>query len=187
EQFVTERTDDQGVIDFFRYLGWLFGGTLSAPLDYSAGSLFYSVKKQFDTLGHYPSQSYWVKGGSGAIAGPLVEAIEEKGGEIRTNCAVSRVVIERDKVRGVDVEAGQRRVPTEFVDHERIEAPVVVSAVAIWDIFNILSEDDLSPWYADRLRHLHRKTLTTWRPSPSVTRTASCGITAGRAGPRRGR
>jgi len=187
EQFVTERTDDQGVIDFFRYLGWLFGGTLSAPLDYSAGSLFYSVKKQFDTLGRYPSQSYWVKGGSGAIAGPLVESIEEKGGEIRTNCAVSRVVIERDKVRGVDVEAGQRRVPTEFVDHERIEAPVVVSAVAIWDIFNILSEDDLSPWYADRLRHLHRKTLTTWRPSPSVTRTASCGITAGRAGPRRGR
>ncbi len=159
EQFVTERTDDPGVIDFFRYLGWLFGGTLSIPLDYSAGSLFYSVKKQYDTLGRYPSQSYWVKGGSGAIAGPLVESIEENGGEIRTGCSVSRVVIEGGKVRGVDVEVGQRHVPTEFVDTERIEAPVVVSAVAIWDIFSILDEDDLSPWYADRLRHLYRKTL----------------------------
>ena len=159
EQFVTERTEDADVIDFFRYLGWLFGGTLPVPHDYSAGSLFYSVKKQLETLGRYPYQSYWVKGGSGAIAGPLVEAIEEKGGEIRTNTSVSRIVIENGRVRGVAVDAGQRRVPTELLDTELIEADVVVSAVAIWDIFSILSEDDLSPWYADRLKHLHRKTL----------------------------
>jgi hypothetical protein len=159
EQFVTERTDDPGVIDFFRYLGWLFGGTLSIPHDYSAGMLFYSVKKQLETLGTFPSQSYWVKGGSGAIAGPLVEAIEERGGEIRTHTAVSHVVIEGGRVRGVEVEEGERRVPTELFDTRTIDAPVVVSAVAIWDVFNILSEDDHSPWYADRLKHLHRKTL----------------------------
>jgi len=159
EQFVQDRTDDQGVIDFLRYLGWLFGGTMTEPRDYSAGMLFYSVKKQLDTLKRFPQQSYWVKGGSGAIARPLVEAIEERGGEIRTNTAVSHIVIENGRVRGVEVETGTRRVPTEMLDSELIEAPVVVSAVAIWDIFNILSEDDLSPWYADRLRHLHRKTL----------------------------
>lgn len=159
EQFVTQRTNDPDVIDFFRYLGWLFGGTLPVPHDYSAGSLFYSVKKQLDHLGHFPSMSYWVKGGSGAIAGPLVEAIEENGGEIRTGTSVSRIVIRDGKVKGVEVDQGQRRVPTELLDTELIEAPVVVSAVAIWDIFNILSDDDLSPWYADRLRHLHRKTL----------------------------
>jgi hypothetical protein len=86
---VTERTDEPGVIDFFRYLGWLLGGTLSVPHDYSAGSLFYGVKKQIETLDHYPSQSYRVKGGIGAIAGPLIEAIEERGGEIRTGSAVA--------------------------------------------------------------------------------------------------
>ncbi len=159
EQFAQERTGDQGVIDFLRYLGWLFGGTMTEPHDYSAGMLFYSVKKQLDTLKRFPHQSYWVKGGSGAIAGPLVEAIEEGGGEIRTGAAVSHIVIEDGRVKGVEVECGQRRVPTEVLDTEYIAAPVVVSAVAIWDIFNILSEDDLSPWYADRLRHLHRKTL----------------------------
>lgn len=159
EQFVRERTHDQDVIDFFRYLGWLFGGTLPIPHDYSAGMLFYSVKKQLETLGKFPSQSYWVKGGSGAIAGPLLESIEEHGGEIRTNTAAVRIVIEDGKARGVQIEGARRRVPTELVDTRLIEAPVVVSAVAIWDIFNILSEDDLSPWYADRLRHLHRKTL----------------------------
>jgi hypothetical protein len=132
---------------------------LSVPHDYSAGMLFYSVKRQLENLGRFPSQSYWVKGGSGAIAGPLVEAIEERGGEIRTDTSVSHIVIQNGRVRGVEVEYGERRVPTELYETQMIEAPVVVSAVAIWDIFNILSEDDLSPWYADRLRHLHRKTL----------------------------
>lgn len=159
ERFVTERTNDPGVIDFFRYLGWLFGGTLPVPHDYSAGMLFYSVKKQLENLGSFPSQSYWVKGGSGAIAGPLAEAIEERGGEIRTNTAVSHILVEDGRVRGVEVEEGERRVPTELFDTRVIEAPVVVSAVAIWDLFSILDEDDLSPWYADRLRHIHRKTL----------------------------
>ena len=159
EQFVQERTDDQGVIDFFRYLGWLFGGTLPVPHDYSAGSMFYSVKQQVQANGELPSQSYWVKGGSGAIAGPLIEAIEENGGEIRTNTPVSRVLIDGRRARGVEVVTGGRRTSVEIPDTSIIEADVVVSAVAIWDIFNILSEDDLDPWYAERLRYQHRKTL----------------------------
>ena len=173
EKFVSERTQDQGVIDFFRYLGWLFGGTRAIPDDFSAGALFYSVKKQYEVLGGFPSQSYWVKGGSGAIAGPLIEAIEERGGEIRTNSAVSRILIENRRVRGVAVDQGARRVPTELLDTQTIEAPVVVSAVALWDVFDILSEDDLSPWYVDRIRHLHRKvendaTLTFGHDDPEL-------------------
>jgi hypothetical protein len=158
-KFAADRTDDPGVLDFFKYLGWLFGGTLPDGSDYSAGSLFYSIKKQVDATGGLPNQGYWVKGGSGSIATGLIEAIRENGGEIRANCAVSRVVIENGRVRGVEVEDGERVVPTQFVDSRLIEAPVVVSAVAIWDIFNIVSEDDLPPWYAERLTHLHRKTL----------------------------
>jgi len=159
EKYITDRTDDQNIIDFFRYLGWLFGGTLPAATDYSAGSLFYSVKKQLDALGHMPGMSYWVKGGSGAIAPGLIEAIEENGGEIRTHASVARVVIENGRATGVEVETGQRVIPTQFLDVEFIGAPVVVSAVAIWDIFNIISEDDLPPWYAERLEFLHRRTL----------------------------
>ena len=159
EKFVRDRTDNQDLIDFFDYFGWLFGGTLSKAIDYSAGSLFYSVKKQIEATGHMPNQSYWVKGGTGAIATGLLEAIGENGGEIRHSTSVSRIVIEDGTVRGVEVEHGRRSVPTQFLDTELIEAPVVVSAVAIWDIFNILSEDDLSPWYAERLEYLHRRTL----------------------------
>ncbi len=160
KKFIADNTDNQDIIDFFDYLGWLFGGTLPEAHDYSAGSLFYSVKKQVDANGFMPSQSYWVKGGSGAIATGLIEAIRENGGEIRTNAAVSHVVIDNGRVRGVEVETGgERAVPTQLADTELIEAPVVASAVAIWDIFNIISEDDLSPWYRDRIERLHRKTL----------------------------
>ncbi|MEL7208649.1 MAG: FAD-dependent oxidoreductase, partial [Actinomycetota bacterium] len=159
EAYAQEHTENQAMIDFFRYLGWLFGGTLPAAHDYSAGAMFYSVKAQLEANGEMPSQSYWVKGGSGAIAGPLIEAIEENGGEIRTSSPVARIVIEDRQVRGVEVASGVRRTPTEWGGTTFIEAPVVVSAVALWDIFSVLSEDDLDPWYADRLQHLHRKTL----------------------------
>lgn len=159
EEFAHRHTSDPAIIDFFRYIGWLFGGTLPVPHDYSAGSMLYSVKKQFVEMGKMPSQSYWVKGGSGAIAGPLIEAIEENGGEIRTGTTVNRVLIEDRRVRGVEISDGRRRTPTEWPETTVIEAANVVSAVAIWDLFSILDEGDLDPWYADRLRYIHRKTL----------------------------
>ena len=159
EQYVTRTTDNQDVIDFFRYLGWLFGGTLPAAWDYSAGSLFYSIKKQIEATGHMPTMSYWPKGGTGAIAAGLTEAIRENGGEIRTNTPVSRVVVQNGRVQGVEIEDRQRVVPLQVPDTRFIAASVVASAVAIWDIFDIISEDDLSPWYAERLKYLHRKTL----------------------------
>ena len=159
EAWVQSQTDDQNVIDFFRYMGWLFGGTLPKATDYSIGSLFYSVKKQIEALGRMPWGSYWVKGGSGAIAPALIESIEETGGEIRTHASVSRVVIEDGRAIGVEVDTGQRVIPTQLLDVDFIAADVVVSAVAIWDIFNIISEDDLAPWYAERLEYIHRRTL----------------------------
>lgn len=159
EAWVQSQTDDQNVIDFFRYMGWLFGGTLPKATDYSIGSLFYSVKKQIETLGKMPWGSYWVKGGSGAIAPALIESIKETGGEIRTGASVSRVVIDHGRATGVEIDVGERVVPTQLLDVEFVAADVVVSAVAIWDIFNIISEDDLAPWYAERLQYLHRRTL----------------------------
>ncbi len=159
EEFARQMTDDPDVIDFFRYLGWLFGGTLPVPHDYSAGSMLYSVRRQLDVLGHLPSQSYWVKGGSGAIAGPLVESILENGGEILTGTSVNRVLVEDRRAVGVEIATDPRRTPMEWPATRVLRAPVIVSAVPIWDIFSIIDDTDLDPWYAERLRHLHRKTL----------------------------
>jgi hypothetical protein len=47
---------------------------------------------------------------------------------------------EEGKAIGVEIEVGKPVVPTQFLDVEFVAAAVVVSAVAIWDIFNILSK-----------------------------------------------
>jgi phytoene dehydrogenase-like protein len=163
EKFVSDRTDDEGTLLFFRYMGWLYGGTKFPPTDMSAGSLFCTFKRRAEAHGgKLTDLGYMVDGGSGAITLPLVEAIEENGGEVRTNTTVSKVVIEDGMVLGVEVESQERVIPTQVLDTEFIEAPVVVAAVPLWEILNVVSEDDLPPWYVERIRFLSRKTLNTW-------------------------
>ncbi|MGH8928688.1 MAG: phytoene desaturase family protein [Acidimicrobiia bacterium] len=56
-------------------------------------------------------------GGSGALPVALAGALAEFGGRVRCSATVDRVVIERDRVRGVVL-----------ADRELVEAPVVISA-----------------------------------------------------------
>jgi protoporphyrinogen oxidase len=163
EKFVSDRTDDEGALAWFRYMGWLYGGTKFPPTDMAACSLFCTFKRRAEAHGgKLTDLGYLVAGGSVAIAPPLVEAIVENGGEVRTNSRVSKVVIEDGRARGVEVESQERVIPTQVVDTEFIGASVVVAAVPLWDVLNVVSEDDLPPWYAERIRFLSRKTLNTW-------------------------
>ena len=163
EKFVSDRTDDEGALAWFRYMGWLYGGTKFPPTDMAAGSLFCTFKRRAEAHGgKLTDLGYLVGGGSMAIAPPLVEAIVENGGEVRTNSRVSKVVIEDGRACGVEVESQERVIPTQVVDTEFIEASVVVAAVPLWEILNVVSEDDLPPWYVERIRFLSRKTLNTW-------------------------
>jgi phytoene dehydrogenase-like protein len=163
EKFVSDRTDDEGALAWFRYMGWLYGGTRFPPTDMAAGSLFCTFKRRADAHGgKLTDLGYMVAGGCAGILPPLVEAIVENGGEVRTNTSVNKVVIEDGRARGVEVESQEKVIPTQIVDTEFIEAPVVVVAVPLWSILNVVSEDDLPPWYAERIRYLSRKTLKTW-------------------------
>jgi hypothetical protein len=178
EKWVTQRTDDEGVLAWFRYFGWLYGATKFPPTDFSAGALFTTFKRRADANdGTLNDLGYMVSGGCGAIAGPLVEAIEENGGEIRTGTTVSKVVIEGGMARGVNVECQKPVVPTHIVDTEFIAAPIVAVAVPLWQILNVVSSHDLPPWYVDRLRFMCRKSLNTWTLTYVVDKAPSFPIT----------
>jgi protoporphyrinogen oxidase len=164
EKFVSERTDDEGTLAWFRYMGWLYGGTKFPPTDMSAGSLFCTFKRRADNdpSGKLQDLGYMVSGGSGSISQPLADAIVENGGEIRTGTQVDKVVIENGRVRGVNVDCQDRVIPTQVLDTAFIEAPVVAAAVPLWQILGVVSEHDLPPWYVERIRYLEKKALFTW-------------------------
>jgi phytoene dehydrogenase-like protein len=95
---------------------WLYGSALhsDAPLA-SAGSAIAAVYMML--LGHgagWPSP----EGGAGRLADALVAHLRELGGELRTHAAVTRIVANRGRVVGAQIDGG-----------ELVGAPVVVADV----------------------------------------------------------
>ena len=66
---------------------------------------------------HYMRGAFYPEGGGQVMAARFIEAIRAFGGEVRTRAAVSRIVVEGGRARGVVLEKSG----------ERIDAPAVVS------------------------------------------------------------
>jgi phytoene dehydrogenase-like protein len=95
---------------------WLYGSALHSDVPLaSAGSAIAAV--YMTLLGHgggWPSP----EGGAGRLADALVAHLLELGGELRTHAAVTRIVAERGRVLGVQIDRG-----------ELVGAPVVLADV----------------------------------------------------------
>ncbi len=93
---------------------WLYGSAMHGDVPPSgAGSAIAATYLQI--LGHavgWPSP----EGGAGRLAGSLIGYLEELGGRVRTRAPVTRVVVEGGRLRGVEVEGG-----------ERVPGPIVVA------------------------------------------------------------
>jgi hypothetical protein len=96
------------------------------------------------------------------IYAPWEATIREHGGEIRTGTKVSDIVFEDSVVRGVNIEAGQRIIASQFMDTEFIAAPVVVHTLPLWDFFTVVSEDEFPRWYVEWIRDMSQKTANVW-------------------------
>jgi phytoene dehydrogenase-like protein len=95
---------------------WLYGSALhsDAPLQ-AAGSAIAAV--YMTLLGHavgWPSP----EGGAGRLAGALLSYLAELGGEVRTGARVTRIVAERGRVVGVEINGG-----------EPVGSPIVIADV----------------------------------------------------------
>ncbi|MBN2169608.1 MAG: NAD(P)/FAD-dependent oxidoreductase [Actinobacteria bacterium] len=89
-------------------------------------------------LGGYP------KGGLISIPKAMCEGIEERGGEVRLNSNVKRVVVEGGKAVGVELESG-----------EIINAPIIVSNAGIKEtVAELVGEDQFDPGYTETVRKL---------------------------------
>ena len=57
---------------------------------------------------HYYEGAYYPRGGAFTIPRAFVQALKQAGGEIRLQARVSRILLERDRVLGVELETGEQ-------------------------------------------------------------------------------
>lgn len=103
-----------------------------------------------------------VSGGLASLTEPLRDIIENNGGEIRLSCPVNDIVIDDGKVRGVEIETGDPLFPSQVLETEVIEAPVVICTLPIWDLFKVVSEDEFPGWYQDWIRDSGKRVSHIW-------------------------
>ncbi len=74
------------------------------------------LSEHVNIMDHYLRGAYYPEGGGAALVAALVEGLEAHGGELRTRCAVDRILIEDGRARGV-----------RLADGRTLSAPLVVS------------------------------------------------------------
>ncbi len=144
--WVSRRTNNEGIHQFMYYMGWTwFVGNKYEAI--SAGETLSCLKYILELPGGFHDSIAFPKGGYAALYNPLADALRENGGEIRTETLVSNIVIRNGIVRGVEVLTKERTNPAQLPETDMIEAPIVVSTLPVWDLFNIVSEDQFPSWY----------------------------------------
>ena len=81
-------------------------------------------------VNHYLEGGYFPKGGTSIIPKKIISFIEKSGGRVLVGKKVKKILIENNKVNGVEMENG-----------DKIKAPIVVSGVGINNTFNHLIEN----------------------------------------------
>lgn len=99
---------------------------------------------------HYRDGAYYPVGGPGQIAECIVPIVEAAGGQVAVSSPVKRILIERDKVRGVELESG-----------ERVYCELVISDASAYTTYMELIDRDLAT------RHGYASRFDAVGPSPS--------------------
>ena len=160
KDWVSTKTDNEGIHYFFWH--WAVGACVGNRFgSLSASETLITIKQQLDRRGKLAGIGPII-GGVSKLTEPMADVIREKEGDIRTGIKVSSIVIEGGKVLGVEIETGEKVIPSQLVDTELIEAPVVVSTLPLWDLFTIVSEDEFPRWYTDWIEAIHWKISNVW-------------------------
>jgi phytoene dehydrogenase-like protein len=133
------------VLDVARYSGIVMS-TLPRLEDMSASTLFESMR-----IIQSNPRIYLAAHGYGDFMRILAETSVEHGGEVRTHARVDEIAIEDGRVVGVVVKSGGKKP-------ERIEAPLVITALPIWDLFDMADRSAFPAEFVAKVNHLARKT-----------------------------
>lgn len=161
DAWLKEIITDEVMLDFMR-MAAIIMTTIPFMPDMAASTMQESIMIISRTM-----ETWLAANGMGEFMEAMAADIRKHGGEVRTNTPVERILIKDKKVAGVL--AGERinaEVEGEFGNVTRIEAPVVISAIPVWEIFRIAPEGEFPPDFVKQ----------AWNVS---ARTANLGLSAG--------
>lgn len=137
EDWLRTRTQNRNILDFMRGIAMVIT-TLPDANDMAASEVIFSTGRVLKT-GKFAGVP---EGGYGKLWHAMAGFIESRGGEIRLNTSVSRIVTNNHTVRGVMID---KEVDRTFymaghmlADEEFIEAPQVIYTGMIWNLFRII-------------------------------------------------
>jgi phytoene dehydrogenase-like protein len=144
-EWIADHVSSPEVLDVARFAGIVMS-TIPRLEDMAASTLFESLR-----IIQSNPRIYLAAHGYGDFMRILAETGVAQGGEVRTHAGVGEIIIEDGRVAGVVIRAGGR-------PSERIEAPVVVAALPVWDLFAMADRSLFPDEFVAKVNHLARKT-----------------------------
>jgi phytoene dehydrogenase-like protein len=144
-EWIADRVRSPEVLDVARFSGIVMS-TIPRLEDMSASTLFEAMR----IISSNP-RIYLAAHGYGDFMRILAETSIEHGGEVRSHAGVSEIVVEGGRTRGVVIES-RGKAP------ERIEAPLVITAFPIWELFEMADPRAFPDEFVANVNHLARKT-----------------------------
>ncbi len=130
--------------------------------DLSMGELIYFFREHF-LLGKTLHQiGGTVAGGLSSLTEPLRNYINTHGGEVRLGCPVNDIIVKDGNAKGVEIEVGERIFPSQVLETKFIESDIVVSSIPLWDLFNVISEDEFPISFRNRINSLKENMSHVW-------------------------
>ena len=148
-KWIADRTPREDLHDWFRAVGFVWT-TIPDFDEMAAGECVYTMKMSLESV-HSVSSGSFIKGGSISLSLPLADYIKKNGGDVRCSSKVSQILVKGGRVTGVTV----GEVPLEAMgeaEPETILAPLVVSSVPIWNLFDLIPESELPHWFIRLIR-----------------------------------
>jgi carotene isomerase len=113
-------------LECFLLSGLKADGTIAPELAFMLGERSHSIVE-------YPI------GGSGAIVNAFVRGLQKWGGELRLNCHVEQILVEKSLANSQSKVVGVR-----LQNGEILKAPIVISNASVWDTYTqLLQAEDL--------------------------------------------
>ncbi|MGV8058002.1 MAG: phytoene desaturase family protein [Smithellaceae bacterium] len=91
----------------------------------------------------------------------LAAAVKNFGGEVRSGVMVREILVKDYVVRGVIADGGDQSM--------RIEAPIVIGNLQIWDLFKVIDSGNFPRWFVARIREIEEYFQTAYASAIGIT------------------